>query len=188
MSLSREILWALTGAWRLLLTDVDSLNWFNLSVTGYWRSFSAAFLTLPLWVLLVGIYYLTEPVAYSALRIAAVELLGYGMGWIAMPLLAIPLCKALGLGDRYVGYVVALNWSKLAVTAASCPVYLVIYLVTGWSGPGLALFFVLMAAAAFYRWYVARITLLASWTVATLFVMVEFAALAGIAWFTATLF
>ena len=178
--LSREIHWALTGAWRSLLTDVDYLNWFNLSVTGYWRSFSVAFLTLPLWVLLVGIYYLTELFAHSALRIAAVELLGCGMGWSAMPVIANPLCKAPGLGDRYVGYVVALNWSKLAVTAATCPDYPVICLVTGWSGPGLALFFVLMAAA-FYRWYVARITLFASWTVATLFVMVEFVALAEFA-------
>ena len=104
-----------------------------------------------------------------------------------MPLLAIPLCKALGFGERYVGYVVALNGSKLAVTAASCPVYLVIYLITGWSGPGLALFFVLMAPVAFYRWSVARFALLASGTVATLFVIVELAALAGIGGLTAAL-
>lgn len=187
MPLLREILWALTGAWRLLLTDVDALDCFNLSIAGYWRSFLAALLALPLWALLVGAYYLTEPTAHTAARIAAVELLGYGLGWIAMPLLAIALCKGLGLGERYIGYVVALNWSKLAVTAASCPVYLVIYFATGWSGPGFALFFLLMAVVAFYRWYVARIALLASWTIATLFVVVELAALAGIAWLSAAL-
>ena len=56
MALSREIFWALAGAWRRRLIDVDSLSRFNLTITGYWRSFSTVHLTLPLWALLVGSY------------------------------------------------------------------------------------------------------------------------------------
>ena len=32
------------------------LSRFNLTITGYWRSFSTVHLTLPLWALLVGSY------------------------------------------------------------------------------------------------------------------------------------
>jgi hypothetical protein len=187
MSLSQEILWALTGAWQLARTNTNALSWFNLSLTGYRRSFMAALFTLPLWAVLVGIYYMTVPSQLGFVRVGAVELAAYGLSWMVMPLLAIPLCKSLGLGQHYVGYIVALNWSKFLVTVASLPVYLVIYLATGWSGLGLVVFFVFMAGVFFYRWYVARIALGASWTVATLFVVVELTALAGIAWLTAAL-
>ena len=50
-----EIGRSLYGAWRLLLLDPTGVQWFELSIAGFWRSFFAAALIAPVYVIMVVI-------------------------------------------------------------------------------------------------------------------------------------
>ncbi len=43
----------------------------------------------------------------------SVIILVYAIGWTLWPLLAFYLTRAMGVGERYIGYMVAYNWSQL---------------------------------------------------------------------------
>ena len=51
----QEIIRSLTGAWLLAKRDTSALNYFNLSIEGFWRSFSAMVLVLPILILSASI-------------------------------------------------------------------------------------------------------------------------------------
>ena len=49
----QEIVASLYGAWRLMRLDPTGMTYFNLSADGFWRSFFAAVIVAPAYVLFV---------------------------------------------------------------------------------------------------------------------------------------
>jgi hypothetical protein len=114
----REVTSGLYGAWRLALRDKAAMAWFDRSLEGTIRSFWAAAICYPGFVVLLLLHLdaasRAEPVIY---RVLLVETIGYVVGWTAYPLLALPFCRWLVTEDRALGFVIAYNWSQVLQTA-----------------------------------------------------------------------
>ncbi len=153
-----EIQRSLYGAWLLVRRDRSGMDWLDLSLEGFFRSFFAAILVAPLYAWLVVDRYQSQggmPADIGAVLVG--ETLSYILGWLAFPLAAVPITRFLGLGGRYVSLVVATNWAAVLEIVLFVLVMLVGNLLPdGLQGP------LLLAAtlvAFVYEWFVIRTAL-----------------------------
>ena len=121
MSLGAEIVRSIRGAVRIALFDPDAPTLFNLTIQGFWRSFLAPVLLAPFYlaILLDDAGQAPEGADSSSpilLRIAA-----FIVGWVAFPLLMIPIARLLQLGGAYVSYIIMWNWSAVPQAALMIP-------------------------------------------------------------------
>ncbi len=118
----------LVGAWRLMSGKRDGLSLLDISADGFWNSFFAIVIALP--PLIVGWVGTAnelgdDPTATATrfsylLRLAIVDL----GAWV-LPLLALALAAPLaGIRDRFVQYVVAINWASAILAWLLLPVAL----------------------------------------------------------------
>jgi hypothetical protein len=113
-----EILQALYGAWRLARLDRHAMHYFDLSHHGVWRSFWAAPLCYPGFLLLLWLRLDDQTLAQTSLaHVVLVESIGYVVAWCAFPLVAINLCRWLGREDQGFEFITAYNWSQVLQTA-----------------------------------------------------------------------
>ena len=114
MSLAEEASRSVQAAWGLLRRDPAAPQAFNATVEGFWRSFAAALFLLPLFIAYRS-YAGPTPETENAAPVTrwAVVLLVYGISWVLWPLIAFYLTRALGVGERFLGYMVAYNWAQL---------------------------------------------------------------------------
>lgn len=104
------------GAWRMMTGRHDGIRLLDLSVDGFWNSFFAILVALPVmlmaWVPVAG--DLAGPGASFAVRLGIVirlALVDIG-AWI-LPLVALAaVVDYVGLRDRFVHYIVASNWAS----------------------------------------------------------------------------
>jgi hypothetical protein len=105
----------LAGAWALLKGDAQGADLFDTSFRGFWLSFAAIALLIPVY----GIYLLGEQRVMEAMghtleasagNYVAVRGFTFVMDWIAFPVLMIVLVRLLDRQSRYVPFVVAYNW------------------------------------------------------------------------------
>ena len=159
MTLSNEIFSSLTGAWRLLLLDRNGMGRFNLSITGFWRSFFAAVLVSPAYFAAMGAGA-TGDAAPEGL--ALVRSLQYVAGWTVFPIIMIPVVVLMKWTDRYVHYIVAYNWSSVIMIALMLPVSLISQAFRhGQTGVTAidALYFTVFLVTLGYSWFIARTAL-----------------------------
>jgi hypothetical protein len=109
----REILAALYGVWRLMRLDQGGMNWFNLTIEGFWRSFFVAVPAAPFFALLVYLDLSAQPVAIDAGWAAIIMTFYYLLGWVLVPLVSIGITKMLDLSRGYLPLIVAYNWVSL---------------------------------------------------------------------------
>jgi hypothetical protein len=171
MLTAAELQRALTGAWLLALRDPRAFEQFDLTVDGFWRSFWAAAVAAPLYlVLAIHEYALTgwpaEPVWAFFVRTIA-----YILDWGLFPLVALLLVRLADLGHRYVVYIVTNNWATVLQLLAFTASVAIATLLPD------ALASVLMLAALVlvlaYRWLVALQALATTGALATAFVLVD---------------
>jgi hypothetical protein len=151
---------ALTGALRLARGDRAGMAYLNISIGGFWRSFHAAVLCYPLYLILIAFpaagAHAVRPDNFDGL---VVETIHYVVSWVAFPLLILPLTDWLGRSNRFVAFMVAYNWCQVPVTVLFTAVAL-----AGGSGllpvEAAALADLAAAVAALvYEWYIARVAL-----------------------------
>jgi hypothetical protein len=110
-----EVIASVAGALRLARFDARGMQYFDISLGGFWRSFFAALLVVPFslyW--LVTNYPETEAGPAWVLFIEAVF---YAIDWISFPLLMIPIARSLGLSRQYIPFIIAGNWSTVVTSA-----------------------------------------------------------------------
>ncbi|MGE5476079.1 MAG: hypothetical protein ACM3Q1_05455 [Bacteroidales bacterium] len=115
-----EIAAGLTGAFRLARRDPGGMDCFDASAHGFWRSFWAAALVAPAFIvidLLAG----TLNTA-TDLHSIAVKLIGYVVDWTLFPVVMITIADSLDRWPLYTRYIVAYNWSAVVQMAALLPV------------------------------------------------------------------
>jgi hypothetical protein len=155
----REISLGLFGAWRLAHLDPRGMDYFDRTIDGFWRSFWAAAVMAPAYALIVGLRLIERPTTSGSLRIAAIEIIGYAIGWTAFPLAAWYLLQALGKQDRYLGYIVAYNWANVLQIC----IYLPITALNASGGMPEAVMSILALAATvavlYYQYFIARTAL-----------------------------
>jgi hypothetical protein len=158
-----EVQLAVGGALRLARGDPRGLGFFNTSIDGFWRSFRAAVICYPFFLILLGFRVSTARwEAAGLMPVVIVETIGYVISWVAFPLLMLPLSRWLGREERFLPFMVAYNWSQVPQTALF--VILAVGAASGLLPRALSQFADLAAAVAvlLYEWYIARVALAVS--------------------------
>ncbi len=154
-----EILRALYGAYRLARFDAGGLTYFDATPGGFWRSFFAAIIVLPLYLLLLAVRLQSGLPEGTPARFLAIELIAYVIGWVIYPLVMATVTRVIDRKRHYIRYVVAYNWASVWQNVLYLPV--AILSVTGLLAGSVANFIALAALAAVlvYAWFVARTAL-----------------------------
>ena len=163
-----EVQLAVGGALRLARGDRRGLGFFDASIDGFWRSFRAALICYPFFLVLLGFRVAAPYWAASGVpRILVVETIGYAISWVAFPLLVLPLTRWLGREDRFLAFMVAYNWCQVPQT--------LLFVIIG-ADTAAGLFSAEFAAAIavlVYEWYIARVALAVSPAQAVPFVLLD---------------
>src|SRR5437763_14845048 len=102
-----EVRLALTGALRLARGDRGGLSYFDRSVDGFWRSFRAAVIGYPLYLVLLSMRVtVAEWETSGAFLIIAVETIAYVIAWTAFPLFMLIVTPRIGRPTRFVAFMV----------------------------------------------------------------------------------
>jgi hypothetical protein len=152
-----EIARSVQAASLLARGDPRGMAGFDVSVEGFWKSFTAALVVAPAYVLVLVDQYRLTGWPERPWAAAFAETVAFAIGWLAFPVAAIPLTRLLGLSARYVPLIVANNWSAVIQVA----LYTVVVLV------GMVLPAEMRATALFtstilvlvYQWFVIRTAL-----------------------------
>lgn len=118
----REVVVSLYGAYRLARVDPTGLSYFNDSIEGFWRSFFAAAMVLPFYLVLLMVRHATALEQVPGLRFYAIEMIAYVIAWVAFPLLMASFCKLLDRDRLYVRYIVVYNWAAVLQNGLYLPI------------------------------------------------------------------
>jgi len=150
---------AIYGAYRLARGDESGYRYFDLSPAGFWHSFTAALVVLPLFVALMIARFTAISDQTDGFVFIVVELIAYSISWTAYPVAMAAVVKMLGRERHYIRCIVAYNWASVWQNLLYLPVS--ILSMAGVLGPGsgsllglLALFLILV-----YSWFVLKTTL-----------------------------
>lgn len=174
MAAWREVSTGVYGAWRLARLDRSAMALFDRSIEGVWRSFLAAAVCYPGFLILVTLRLEPEQLAQSSLfHIWLVETIGYVVAWCAFPLLIFRFCRWLGREAQSFDFIIAYNWSQILQTA-------LLLVVTGLTAvapmsPDTAAIIELAAylAILLYEWFIARVALDTGGLAATTVVLID---------------
>lgn len=115
MNFIQEIQRGIYGAALLGRFDTRGMEVFDISADGFWRSFIAVAITIPLYVLML----LTPAVGGqdSTLRgQIGVDISAMLLTWLAVLLVMMVLARLVKCSEQYVAFVIAYNWSNVIVT------------------------------------------------------------------------
>lgn len=117
-----EVIRSLYGAYRLARLDASGLTFFNATVTGFWRSFFAAVLVAPLYIVLVMIRYGVSGEQVPLFRFLAIETIAYVIAWVAFPVIMATVTKTIGRERHFIRFIVAYNWAGVLQNALYLPI------------------------------------------------------------------
>jgi len=154
-----DVVRGLGAAWRLAHFDRSGQGWIDATHAGFVRSFAAAIIVAPGWLLLKFLVWSDAPSPLAIDWSAAPFVLpsAYVLLWVAYPLMMSGVADVLGRGERWVAFVVANNWMQVVQLAVALPASVVIALL----GPPWAMPIAIAAQAllAAWSWFLARVTL-----------------------------
>jgi hypothetical protein len=154
-----EILRALYGAYRLARFDTGGMAFFNVTPGGFWKSFFAAVIVLPLYLLLLAVRLRYGVADTTPSRFLAIELIAYVIGWVIYPLVMATVTRLIDREPRYIGYVVAYNWASVWQNLFYLPIAILSVAgpLAGNAGSSLAV--AALVVVLVYAWFVARTAL-----------------------------
>jgi len=169
------ILRALYGAYRLARLDPDGVKYFNDSVDGFWHSFRAALVVLPLFAgTVLARWSSLPPETVSGWRFLSIEIIAYVIAWTAFPVLMVLVVKVIDREQFYIRGVVAYNWAAVLQNVLYMPIAILSLTGVGGTEP-LAL--IILFAVLFYSWFVAKTALqlspLMAWGIVALDLLVS---------------
>ena len=169
-----EVRLALTGCLRLARGDRGGLTCFDRSLDGFWRSFRAAVISYPLYLVLLAMRVsVAEWQNSGGWRIVMVETIGYVIAWVVFPLLMLNAVRWIGRAHRFFDFMVPYNWCQVPQSALFVLVGLV-------SAGGVlstqaseAIDIVAAIATLVYEWFIARVALDTTGLVAVFVVLLD---------------
>jgi hypothetical protein len=126
MITKQEIFEGLYGAWRLLLGDRGAIALFDNSVAGFWKSFFAAILVLPIYFAMTAIGAIEFDSSRSLPAIVLIVLEFYIIAWVLWPLIIGHVLRVIDRDEKFTLYVVAYNW----MSAVGAGLFFIAVLVT----------------------------------------------------------
>lgn len=122
-----EIESSLLGTLEIVPRGEDALRHFDFSVGGFWRSFGAAFMVLPVALLIYfsdhKLWLEQRPdVAVPNLAVfLAIDVTGFVAHWALFAVAMAVLCRQFHMSQRYVPLMVVFNWSNIIVALLLLP-------------------------------------------------------------------
>lgn len=168
----RDVSHGMYGAWRLARLDPSAMVWFDRSSDGVWRSFWAAAIVYPAFIMLVALQVNPEQwLASGPFHILLVESIGYVVSWTAFPLVILAFCRWLERDEQSLDFIIAYNWSQVLQTALASGAVLAARLLP--PVPAAVLSLVTVVAQLGYEWFIARTALEAGGVAATVVVLID---------------
>ncbi|PHQ69468.1 MAG: hypothetical protein COB93_07980 [Sneathiella sp.] len=169
----KEVFYSLLGAYHLAKRDPDALRYFNISTAGFFSSFAAMLIALPFFTLENAIDYASFQTETGLLPFLFILCIALIVNWAAYLLVVGVLAKYLDFADKFSVFAVVYNWSQLAIIILWCPLSI---LLTGLLGAeNIGMFqLIFMMATYVYLWYILRVTLALSGSLALGFAFLEF--------------
>ena len=169
-----EVQLALAGCLRLARGDRGGLACFDRSLDGFWRSFRAAVISYPLYLMLLAMRVsVAEWQQSGGWRIVTVETIGYVVAWVAFPLLMLNVVRWIGRAHRFFDFMVAYNWCQVPQSA----LFVLIGLVSAGGALGVRVSAAIEIGAAIatlvYEWFIARVALNTTGLVAVFVVLLD---------------
>lgn len=153
MSNLNKVARALYGAYRLARLDPDGMTYFDTSPAGFWHSFTAAIVVLPLFLATMLARWLSVPGTVNGLRFICIELIAYVIAWTAFPVLMATVCRMLDTEQYYIRGIVAYNWAGVLQNLLYMPVAILSLSGVGGTGP---LAMMILFLVMFYTWFVIK--------------------------------
>ncbi|MCB2102496.1 MAG: hypothetical protein KDE22_16585 [Rhodobacterales bacterium] len=159
MPTAAQIANALYGAWRLALFDAGGMSHFERTVSGFWRSFFAVAVVMPLFLLVSAAQMDLIPGIRSEVHYMAIRTLSFIILWLAFPVVISGVVRSLGRDERYIDFIIAYNWSQAVQNLVYLPLLMMILagLIPAAVAPLLTT--AAIAWSLIYTWYVARVAL-----------------------------
>ena len=156
---SAEVAAAIYGAWRLLRLDPGGMQFFERTPDGFWKSFFAAAIVAPGYLILVLLHLSDMDATAGPFRIFLVQSIAFVISWTAFPLLMHQITQMIDRQEAYIGYIVALNWSKVIQMGIYLPVSVLTF--SDILPSALAALINLVASLGIlaYQWFVTRTAL-----------------------------
>lgn len=156
---ARDVAYSVFGAFRLARFDAKGLDYIDRTPEGALRSFYAAVIVLPAYVLILLLRNWERISGAPLLTALTVEGIAYVVSWTAYPVVMHTVASMLDRTARYPGFVAAYNWSSVVQMAVYVPV--LVLAETGLLPEpfGDALVFGVMMAMLTYQWFVLRTAL-----------------------------
>ena len=173
MAIPADIANALYGAWRLARLDRGGLAFFDHGEAAFWRSFRAAFIAYPAFLLLLPLGP-GDSGTTDWVRVLLVETIAYVIGWTAFPLVILPVTRILGRESLWLDFIIVYNWSQVLQYGAILAIIAVS--LSGLAPPVLqgGLLYLAYLAVFAYEGFIARIVLNISWPAAGMIVLIDF--------------
>jgi hypothetical protein len=175
----REAASGLYGAWRLAHLDSGGHRWFDASLTGAVRSFWAAAIAFPAFLVIVQMRPDAEIDAGAMAGEAdpvhglIIQALGYAIMWTAFPVAAEWLVRIVDRAGRFFALICAWNWANVLSLVAQAAVQIV---VTAGILPGpfaTTVRIVVILAVLGYHGFVVKTALDVGWGAAVGFVLTD---------------
>lgn len=158
-----EVTRSIHGAWRIARLDPDALAYFNVTADGFWRSFSALILVIPVYIGFLMLSHSHQPglepptgPVISVEWFVTVKLVSFVASWLIFPVVMVAISRLLDLTQTYAQYIIVWNWANVLEMAVILPA---VMLFLSGALPGQSAAMILMAAhitMLFYGYLVAR--------------------------------
>jgi hypothetical protein len=126
MITKQEVFEGLYGAWRLLLGDRGAVVLLDDSTAGFWKSFFAAILVLPIYLVMTAMGAIEFDSSRRLPAIVLIVLEFYVIAWVLWPLIIGHVLPIFDRGDKFRLYIVAYNW----MSAVGAGLFFIAVLVT----------------------------------------------------------
>jgi hypothetical protein len=169
-----EVRLALVGALRLAKGDRGGLSCFDRSLDGFWRSFRAAVIAYPLYLMLLTMRVtIAEWQRSGGFYIIVVETIAYVIAWVAFPLAMLTVTRWINRSHRFFDFMVPYNWSQLPQSALFVLVGLQAESEAVSAQPAQVIEIAAAIAVLVYEWFIARVALETTAAAAGLIVLVD---------------
>jgi branched-subunit amino acid transport protein AzlD len=169
-----EVRLALVGALRLAKGDRGGLSCFDRSLDGFWRSFRAAVIAYPLYLMLLMMRVtIAEWERSGGFYIIGVETIAYVVAWVAFPLAMLTVTRWINRSHRFFDFMVPYNWSQLPQSALFVLVGLQAESQAVSVQPAQVIEIAAAIAVLAYEWFIARVALETTASAAALVVLVD---------------
>lgn len=177
---------SIDAAFDLVVRDQRAWSKFDLTADGFYRSFAAMFVVLPLNIFIEVIanqVAIAERIRQNkpALENAAFTYadgafatVALSIQWLLFPIAMIFLLRYLGLAHRYAALVIAHNWATVVIWLFYLPPFLLYAAGIISSNQAIDLNLIVLGFTLYYRFYIAQTALETTWMLAAGIAMIDF--------------